>query len=58
MVQFEIHYFMITSITPITTDFHYYITKLLTSTTITTITFLPNLEMHLLVQATFGISDC
>ena len=27
MVQFEIHYFMITSITPITTVFHYYITN-------------------------------
>ncbi len=43
MAQFQFHYFMITSITTITTNFHYYTTTLYP---ITTIMFLPNLEMR------------
>ena len=44
MVQFVTHYNMITSITTITPDFHYYIT---TNYSITTIIHPPNLEMTL-----------
>ena len=43
MVHFETHYYIITSITTITTDFHYYIA---TYNSITTIIHLTNLEME------------
>ena len=42
MVDLETHYYMITLITTITNDFHYYITAYYS---ITTIMHLPNLEM-------------
>ena len=42
MVHFETYYYMITSITTITTNFHYYIT---TNYSITTMIRPPNLEM-------------
>ena len=42
MDHFETHYYMITSITTVTADFHYYIT---TYYSITTIMHPPNLQM-------------